>query len=151
MAKWQLDQKDEARQFLTKAILWEQGKFPNAELKKFYAEAEGLIGPIDGLAEKIAASKPTPKLPAVRRPIRVRLSSFDASVYEMGIDGSKMREVVRTAGHKWHGHPAFSPDGTKLGWFSQEGPNLSTIHRYWHFQRQNIKQDRWSILSALVR
>ena len=122
MAKWQLDQKDEARQFLTKAILWKQGKSPNAELKKFYAEAEGLIGPIEGLAEKIAATKPTPKLPAIRRPIRARLSSFDASVYEMRIDGSKMREVVRTAGHKWHGHPAFSPDGTKLGWFSQKDP-----------------------------
>ncbi|MCP4772886.1 MAG: hypothetical protein GY880_01470 [Planctomycetaceae bacterium] len=77
---------------------------------------------MDMIAARIAASKPTPKLPAVRRPIRVRLSSFDASVYEMGIDGSKMREVVRTAGHKWHGHPAFSPDGTKLGWFSQKDP-----------------------------
>lgn len=123
MAKWQLNQKDEARQLLTKSILWKQGKSPNAELKKFYAEAEALIGPIEGLAEKIAASKPTPNLPAVRRPSRSRLSTFDASVYKMGIDGSKMQEVVRTEGHKWHGHPKYSPNGTKLGWFSQKAPN----------------------------
>ena len=126
MAKWQLDQKDEAKNLLTKAILWKQGKSPDAELKKFYAEAEALIGPIEGLADQIAARTPRSKVPAVRRPSRTRLSSFDASVYEMDVDGSKMREVVRTDGHKWHGHPAFSPAGTKLAWFSQKDPNSTT-------------------------
>ena len=43
MAKWQLDQKDEARQLLTKSILWKQGKSPNAELKNFMLRQKGLL------------------------------------------------------------------------------------------------------------
>lgn len=123
MANWQLDNKDRAKQFLTKAILWKQGKSPNAELKKFYVEAEGLIGPIEGLAEKITANGPKLTLPTAGLPLRTRLSNFDASIYEIEINGSEMRKVTRTAGHQWHGHPAFSPNGTKLGWFSKKDPN----------------------------
>jgi tetratricopeptide (TPR) repeat protein len=45
MSKWQLGEKDEARDWLAKAVKWmEQGNPEDAELKRFRAEAEELIG-----------------------------------------------------------------------------------------------------------
>ena len=61
MAHWQLDQKDEARKWYDKAVVWMKEKASDdAELLRFRAEAAALLG----IAAEVPPTQDPPPLPA---------------------------------------------------------------------------------------
>ena len=118
MVNWRLGKKDVAREFFTKSVLWKEGKpgTSYAELKKFFLEAEELIGPIDGLAEKISARNPLPTLPTIPPTKPKTLDTFESSVYEIKLDGSTPQKLTSQESYRWVGQPFLSPNGEKMSW-----------------------------------